>query len=137
MSNQDTWKDIDINFDMQRNGDLKADYHIDAIKNSLINILQTMPSWRRMLPEFANNLWFLLFEPMDEETANEIGERILGVIEEWDDRIEIENVHVDANYNYQQYSVRLTFRLKNYRSDPENLETITAILRSDSIQIEE
>lgn len=119
----DTWKDIDINFYRQQDGDIKSDYHIEAVKNSIENILRTMPGWRRMLPEFASNLWHILFEPMDEQTANEIGERLLEAIQIWDNRVTVHNIHINANYQYYQYEISLTFSIANLVADPQTIET--------------
>lgn len=124
MAKKDTWKDIDINFEQQKNGDIKLDTGVDAIKNSLINILSTMQGWRRMLPEFSLSLWGLLFEPMDESTAGAIGKLILGSIQRWDDRIIVDNIHVNANYRMQQYDITLVFRMKNLRESPETITTV-------------
>ena len=50
------YSDIDINFILQENGDLKNSTELEAIKNSLRNIMSTLKGERRMLPEFALNL---------------------------------------------------------------------------------
>jgi phage baseplate assembly protein W len=67
------YTDIDINLERAQDGDIKKDTDVFAIENSLKNISETMQGSRRMLPTFAFNGYSLLFENMDEETADNIG----------------------------------------------------------------
>lgn len=119
------YSDIDIQLLPQTDGDYTRDVEYDAVINSLTNIFNTRPGARRMLPEFAINIWSLLFEPMDEETAFKIGQDFLGAIEIWDDRVITENIHVHANYDTNQYEVKLTFRVEARRET----ETVEFILK--------
>jgi phage baseplate assembly protein W len=75
------YSDIDLQFTKQRSGDITKDEDENAIENSIINILSTMQGSRRMLPEFAVNVNTLLFEPLDEITAYDIGENIFEAIQ--------------------------------------------------------
>lgn len=106
-----TWSDFDIELTTQTDGDIKKDIDINAIKNSLLNIVSTITGQRVMLPTFAENGFDLLFEPMDEMTARELGERVLAGILEWEDRIEIEEINVVANYNRNRYDFTLRFKV--------------------------
>jgi len=106
------YSDIDINLEQQQDGDVLKDEEDDAIKNSLENIINTMQGSRRMLPEFAVDITGLLFEPMDDTTAYEIGNRLLGAIEVWDDRIIVKNINVHSDYEKQQYKITLDFSTK-------------------------
>ena len=119
------YSDFDASLDMQQDGDILRDTENEAIINSLTNILNTRQGSRRMLPEFAVNLMDLLFEPMDDATAHEIGNRIYGAIETWDDRIIIENLGINQNYDRNQYEITLDFRLKTSRK----IETVNFILK--------
>lgn len=77
-----TYTDIDLNLTKKRDGDIQEFTSVDAIKSSINNIIATLKGNRRMLPEFAGNLWEILFEPMDEVTAYSIGEELLSAIEQ-------------------------------------------------------
>jgi phage baseplate assembly protein W len=96
---------------------------VDAVKSSITNIVQTFRGSRRMIPEFAANLWEYLFEPIDEITAQSIGEEIIAAIERWDDRVVIQNIHVSPQYERNQYNITVTFRLKN-SNQAEEVEII-------------
>ena len=107
------WKDIDLSFEQKRDGDINDFVQIDALKSSLRNIMITLQGDRRMLMAFANNLPYLLFQPMDEITARQIGEVMLNVIERWESRIIIENLHVNPKYDQNLYEITLTFSIRN------------------------
>lgn len=106
------YSDIDINFILQENGDLKISTELEAIKNSLRNIMSTLKGERRMLPEFALNLWYLLYEPIDETTALEIGQNVLGAIVDWDNRIEITDLQIEPIYDKNCYEIVIVFTVK-------------------------
>ncbi len=117
------YSDVDIKLLAQSDGDLTRDTEYDAVINSLSNIFNTMPGSRRMLPEFAVNIWGLLFEPMDEETGFRIGNEFLRAVQIWDDRVVVQNVHVHANYEKNYYECALTFNIET-RRETQTLEFI-------------
>jgi phage baseplate assembly protein W len=105
------WKDIDITFEKQQDGDLLESVENDAIKNSITNIWKTLQGSRRMLWPFASPSWGVLFEQIDEITARNIGELLLQSISKWEDRIKVENIHVTAKPDNNQYIVNLTYTI--------------------------
>ena len=106
------FSDIDINLSKQSDGDVRWMTDLDAIKNSLKNILSTSKGSRRMLPEFGANLNELLFEPMDTYTANRIGEIMLGEIETWENRIVIDNINVEGDLDNSQYNITISYHIR-------------------------
>ena len=105
------WYDVDISFDKAISGDIKHDLDNDAIQNSLTNIWKTLPGSRRMLYPFASPTWGMLFEQMDEETSLVLGDLLLQSIEKWEDRIEVDNLHVEPYPDRNEYVVNLTYRV--------------------------
>ncbi len=103
--------DVDISFERGRDGDLVKDTDIEAIKNSLINILQTPKGTRRMLPTFGCNLEWYLFEPLDSITARDIGNTIVEAINTWEWRMVLDNVNVFSNEDNYQYNVTISYHL--------------------------
>ena len=120
------WKDIDIKLRKQQDGDVMAMENEDAIINSLRNIVQTLQGERRMLPLFAMPMYGLLFEPIDEQTAYKIGSEMLAAINNWDDRVSVQNVHVHADTDNLLYQVTLTFTTRTASTEPQ---TFTFILQ--------
>ena len=110
------WKDIDISLEKKHDGDINEFVDGFAIIESIKNIFKTIQGQRRWLMEFAINLYDILFDPVDEITAREIGEIMLSTIEMWDNRVIIEDLLVKPNPEQNQYDVTLTFKLNNVAS---------------------
>lgn len=118
------WSDVDSEYGKQDDGDIQRDTDVDAIFNSIKNILLTFQGERRMLPTFATNIYGLLFEPIDEVTARLIAEGAIQAIKIWEDRIEIEGFDIEPLYDQYQYRCRMSFTIKG----SDQLETIEFIL---------
>lgn len=106
------YSDIDMELTKQTDGDITRDTEINAVINSLENIISTLQGSRRMLPEFAMDIQNLLFEPLDESTAKMIGNRIVTAITTWDTRIEIIKLKIITNYDSNRYDMTLDFQIK-------------------------
>jgi phage baseplate assembly protein W len=73
------YSDYDGNFTKQADGDVQRDEDVDAIFNSISKYILTTQGERRMLPTFASKIKRLLFEPIDEVSAqNDCGEGLVG-----------------------------------------------------------
>lgn len=116
------WTDIDINLTKQNDGDVKKCEDIEAVKNSIINIILTMQGERRMMPEFATNTYDLLFDPVDETTADSLGHNLVDAIELWDTRININNLHIVADADNHKYNIYLTFNIKG--KNPNEIQQV-------------
>tara|TARA_R110000824_G_scaffold15095_3_gene63719 strand:+ start:902 stop:1381 length:480 start_codon:yes stop_codon:yes gene_type:complete len=91
--------DIDISVDEQ------------AIKNSLVNIFNTIPGQKVLSPEFGLDLKRFLFEPLTSFTAQRISETIFKGISRWESRVEIINIDVQRDIANTQFTVSLTLRI--------------------------
>lgn len=118
----------DINIELEKNlsGDIKKETEEEAVKNSLINIGETVQGFRRMQPDFALNAYNLLFDPMDDTTAKELGEYMDDAIQRWDDRIVVQQIHVHKNFQKHQYDITIYYYIRNLYND---IESITLTLR--------
>lgn len=105
------WVDLDIELNRKADGDIADMIDNRAIENSLGNIWKTLQGSRRMLFPFASPSWGVLFEQIDETTARELGRMLLKAIERWEDRIEVNNIHIDADPDNNQYIVQLEYRV--------------------------
>ena len=105
------WVDLDIELNQKADGDIADMKENSAIENSLGNIWKTLQGSRRMLFPFASPSWGVLFEQIDETTSRELGRMLLKAIERWEDRIEVENLHINADPDNNQYVVQLTYRV--------------------------
>lgn len=118
------WSDIDMELTRQTDGDITRNTDINAIYNSITNIINTLQGSRRMLQPFAANLRGLLFEPIDDITAKMIAENLIGSIKYWEDRIEITGFDIEPKYDENQYNCRLMFNIIG----SEEIEEIKFIL---------
>lgn len=120
----DFYSDYDGTFKRQSDGDVKKDADVDAIFNSITNIILTTQGERRMLPTFASNIKRLLFEPIDEITARLIAENLLDAIKIWDNRINVTGFDIEPLYDENSYRCRLNFTIKS----SDNVESVNFIL---------
>ena len=118
------WSDYDDSFDKQSDGDVLRDTDVNAIFNSLRNIILTVQGERRLLPTFASNVSQLLFEPVDEITARLIAENLLVAIRIWEDRIAITGFDIEPIPDENVYRCRLKFNVVG----SDEVETIDFIL---------
>jgi phage baseplate assembly protein W len=125
---QYAYTDVDLDLNRQRDGDIKLLADIEAVKASMINIARTMQGSRRMLPEFAYGIVYLLHEQMSEDTARRLGETILDSLNAWEDRIDIVNVNVHMSMEQATYNITILYNLKSIGSIGETL-TLNFILK--------
>lgn len=121
------WRDIDNFLGKQNDGDVRAMEDLDAISNSLVNIFSTFQGSRRMLPEFALPIYRILFEPIDELTARQLGEMVFESITRWETRITVENIHVEADEDRNLYKILLIYRVA-VSTETQNFETILRVI---------
>lgn len=111
-----TYKDLDVdlkidytktkplnNFNEQK--DLKADFDIQAIKNSIFNIFTTAPGQKILNPIFGINLLYFLFIGITAENARMLGETILKGITKFEPRVTVDNINVTTDYDNQEYII--------------------------------
>ncbi len=67
------------------------------IREAIQVIVMTEPGERLQLPDFGGGLGALLFEPNSTATRHQLGERIRGVITDWEPRVTVQSVNVDAD----------------------------------------
>lgn len=108
------WKDFDIEMSKKNDGDVLEMIDEEAVKNSLDNIFQTIRGDRRMLPNFAINIYNYLFEPLDEITALEMGNEIFNSISIWDTRIEILDLLIKPDHDLNAYTISIKYKIKNF-----------------------
>jgi phage baseplate assembly protein W len=82
------------------------------VQESIRTILQTEAGERLFLPTFGGGLQRFLFQPNTVTTRHRIAERIRLALEEWEPRIRVEKVAVDAAPGEPDVAVAtITYRL--------------------------
>ncbi len=87
--------------------DVAGLYDIESIKNSIANALLTSPGEKILNPEFGIDLRRFIFEPVDIFTTQEIRADIEENLPNFEPRIELEKVDVEALEEEQQYNIQL------------------------------
>jgi hypothetical protein len=91
--------------------DIERSVDEQAIKNSLVNIFNTIPGQKVLNPEFGLNLKKFLFDPLTEFTAQRISETIFNGITRWEPRVKIINIDVQKNVRDMQFTISLTLSI--------------------------
>lgn len=86
--------------------DIKLDYDLAAIKNSIRSLFNTKKGQRPLYPEWGVDLESFLFEPLNESVAYKIGKTIqTGVAQE--PRVTLINLNVIVDYSQSTYNIEL------------------------------
>ena len=93
----------------------------EAIRTSIINLLNTDRYERVMKPNLGSNIRALLFENADVQTAYNLRELIYETIETFEPRCNLIDVIVEDDQDRNAYNLYITFTLIN-KSEPQLLE---------------
>jgi phage baseplate assembly protein W len=123
------YKDLDLNFSINpvtKDVDKKVGDRaiITAVKNLiLLNYFE-----KPFNPSIGSNVRRLLFEPMDAGTGSLLQKEITLTINNYEPRVKLRNVYVQADEENQGYSVTIEFFLIN-RIEPVTLNLFLERLR--------
>ena len=120
------YKDIALSF--ERNAatkDVIVKKDVDAVKQSVRNLILTNHYERPFQPEIGSGISNLLFEPLDPITANLLTRVIGEVIVNFEPRAQLISVDAQPDYNGNSYEVTINFRVINV---PGELVSLTTML---------
>lgn len=106
------YSDVNPRYGQSENPELLID--IAAINSSIENILGTLRGERLFLPQFGSGLLQYLFEPMNEETSEDILVIITDSVELWEPRVRVirSESFVEPLYDENQYNVNVVYEVK-------------------------
>lgn len=116
------YTDIDIELKKQKDGDVALLTDADAIKANIMNVVKTLQGTRRMNPDFAYGPWNLLFRPITDSTAREIGEVLQNTILSYEDRINLTNININTNTRLHTYNITISYTLKDIGSPYDEMK---------------
>ena len=114
----DIYKDVSFNFIHPATGDLLLATDIEAVKNSVKNIILTPRGTRPFFPEFGTRVSRFLFELASPITASQIKDEILSGVEKFETRVSDFRVKIDDDHERNAYRVTTNFR-GSYGTDVE------------------
>lgn len=89
------------------------DWDVEAINNSIKNILFTAIGSVPGRPEFGSNLNELVFLPMDASTISMVKRVITESLRKWETRIVIDSVVITKNPEYNRILADITYHFKD------------------------
>ena len=104
------FKDISMSFQSNPlNNDLIAIKNENAIARSLRNIVFTTPGEKFFNQSFGSRITESLFENIDEITATIIVDEIRQSIDNYEPRVEVDDVRAFPNYENNSFDVTITY----------------------------
>jgi len=111
VNNKRRYSDLHLDFANPVKRDITADYDETAIRNSLVNLFNTLPGQNLLNPLYGLNLLKYVFEPASDINAQRIGESILKGISTYEPRVSVTNINVVVNIDEQLYTVTLSIAI--------------------------
>lgn len=102
------FSDLDRNLSAENN-DIKLDYDVAAIENSIENILTVEKGEVPGRPNFGSVLSRFLFEMMDEITFAAMEQSVYEALDEFEPRIRVEDVQFEAFYDQHIVLMKLYY----------------------------
>jgi phage baseplate assembly protein W len=91
--------------------DIKASFDLEAISNSLTNLLNTSQGQRFLFPDYGINLRRFLFQPITVNNGQAIGNLIFDTIKKYETRVQVEKVDVIADPENNLYEVSVIINI--------------------------
>ena len=105
-----SFKDISLSFEPHPvSKDLKVLRNADAIRKSVRNIVQTVPSEKFFNPYFGSDVYRSLFEFIDFGTASTIQSQIEIALDDYESRIANVKVQVDPQPDTNTFNVTVIY----------------------------
>ena len=91
--------------------DLKLDYDINAIKNSINNLFTTTPGQKVLNPEYGLDLRKYLFLPATKDVAKSIRDEIYTQIARFEPRIKVNNVFITILEDVNEFDITMLINI--------------------------
>jgi len=109
-----TWSDLDLDFIPNPNtGDIGIKKNENAVVRALRYLLQTNHYERPFHPEVGGNISKLLFEPITFATTLRIKQVIKETINNWEPRVKVNEIIVEAKEDQNGYVIAIRFYIVN------------------------
>jgi len=111
---QKIYSDLDLTFGRKPgSNDVTLSYDEKAVIRSIRNLLLTQHYDRLFNPELGSKVSYLLFEPISPLTASQLEDQIRITIENFEPRVKIDTIRVQASDEQNGYNVTLRFYIEN------------------------
>lgn len=96
--------------------DVDVSYDLNAVKNSLINLFNTLPGQRFLFPRYGLDLNQFLFLPITVDTGDLIGNLIYNSIVQFEPRVTPKQVRVIGDPDNNEYQITIVIELPIFNS---------------------
>jgi len=123
------YKDIDMAFTKNAlSGDINKKLDVNAVKQSIRNLLLTKPYERPFHPELGSTLSRALFEQMRPGLELSLARMVEQQILNFEPRVDILNIDVTPDYDNNSYEFSIRFLIKGI-NEPQDLSLNLTRLR--------
>ena len=123
------FKDFDMLFTKNAlSGDINKKLDVNAVKQSIRNLLMTKPYERPFHPELGSRLQAMLFEQMRPGLETSISRMVEQHILNFEPRVDIIDLNVRPDYDNNSYEMSIRFFIKGL-NEPQDLEMSLTRLR--------
>ena len=120
-----SFKDISMSFQVNPlTSDLIAIKNTTAIARSLRNLVLTTPGERFFNENLGSQVNNLLFENVDDVTAMSVRQEIINVIENYEPRVKLLTVSVNANIDSYSMDVLIAYQVIGIDIPPQELSFV-------------
>ena len=110
-SNNYTYSDLHLDLSNPISKDITSDFDESAVRNSILNLFNTVPGQNLLNPEYGLNFLQYLFEPINETNGRQIGNDIVAGINTYEPRVLVKNVDIQLNEDEQTYYITLNIEI--------------------------
>ena len=123
------FKDLNLNFQQNTaTKDIQKITDVEAVKRSVRNLISTNHYEKPFHPEIGSNLRAMLFELMTPQMNHVITKQIENLINNYEPRCRLVQVHTQPMFERNGYSVQISFYVQNY-PNPVIVESFLERLR--------
>ena len=115
------YSDIDLAFKKKKNGDIFKKTDANAVKQAVKNLILTNHYEKPFVPFFGGSVRDMLFELGDQFLDFEVEQRIKLAIENFEPRVEINEIKVIGGSDNNSVSIHISFFIVN-QANPEVIQ---------------
>ena len=112
------YKDLNLGFEQNTaTKDIQKIKDVEAVKRSVRNLINTNHYEKPFHPEIGSNLRAMLFELMSPQMNHMISKQVENLINNYEPRCRLVQVHTQPQFDRNGYSVQISFRVQNHPNE--------------------
>lgn len=121
-----SFKDVGMNFRLNANTkDVAAVINDNAIKQSIRNLILTVPGEKPFQPSIGSRVSELLFEPLDNFTSDAVRQEVINTIQQYEPRVTLTSVKINTRFSENAFDVVIEYKIVGLPT----VETIEFVLK--------